>query len=188
MDFTLTEEQRALRDAARRFARGELDRAGARPREERTRPCRSQWRKRYAEMGFLGINLPEPTAAWASATSTRCWCWRSSRRCRRRSRSRSSRARPGRCATIVHFALRRAASERIIPRVVRGEIVVAVVDVGARRRHRADRPRRTRGRIDGDAIVVNGQKRWCSGGGHADGYVVYCRLSDAPGAAGIGAV
>jgi acyl-CoA dehydrogenase len=36
--------------------------------------------------------------------------------------------------------------------------------------------------------VLNGSKRWCSGGGHADGYVVYCRLSDEPGAKGIGAV
>ena len=31
-------------------------------------------------------------------------------------------------------------------------------------------------------------KRWCSGGGHSDAYLVYTRLSDAPGAKGIGAV
>ena len=36
--------------------------------------------------------------------------------------------------------------------------------------------------------MLNGTKRWCSGGGHADAYVVYCRLSDDPGAKGIGAV
>jgi butyryl-CoA dehydrogenase len=35
---------------------------------------------------------------------------------------------------------------------------------------------------------LNGTKRWCSGGGHADAYVVYCRMSDEPGAKGIGAV
>jgi len=40
----------------------------------------------------------------------------------------------------------------------------------------------------GEAVVINGTKRWCSGGGHADGYVVYCRMSEAPGAKGIGAV
>jgi butyryl-CoA dehydrogenase len=43
-------------------------------------------------------------------------------------------------------------------------------------------------RIEGDRVQVNGSKRWCSGGGHADGYVVYCRMSDDPGARGIGAV
>jgi butyryl-CoA dehydrogenase len=47
---------------------------------------------------------------------------------------------------------------------------------------------RTRGVSDGDKIVLNGTKRWCSGGGHSDGYVVYCRLSNDPGAKGIGAV
>jgi len=36
--------------------------------------------------------------------------------------------------------------------------------------------------------VLNGTKRWCSGAGHAQGYLVYCRMSEAPGAAGIGAV
>ena len=37
-------------------------------------------------------------------------------------------------------------------------------------------------------LVLNGMKRWCSGAGHAQGYVVYCRMSDEPGAKGIGAV
>ena len=41
---------------------------------------------------------------------------------------------------------------------------------------------------EGDDFVLNGTKRWCSGAGHADAYVVYCRMSDAPGANGIGAV
>src|SRR5208282_1562466 len=37
-------------------------------------------------------------------------------------------------------------------------------------------------------LVINGSKRWISNGGHAGHYLVYCRLSDAPGAKGIGAV
>ncbi len=47
---------------------------------------------------------------------------------------------------------------------------------------------KTNGVIKGDKVIINGTKRWCSGAGHADAYVVYCRLSDAPGAKGIGAV
>ena len=46
----------------------------------------------------------------------------------------------------------------------------------------------TTARIGGDSVIVNGQKRWCSGAGHAAAYVVYCRISDEPGARGIGAV
>jgi butyryl-CoA dehydrogenase len=40
----------------------------------------------------------------------------------------------------------------------------------------------------GDDLVINGSKRWISGGGHADHYLVYCRFGDIPGASGIGAV
>ena len=47
---------------------------------------------------------------------------------------------------------------------------------------------KTRARIVGDTVVINGQKRWCSGAGHSDAYVVYCKMSDDPGAKGIGAV
>lgn len=42
--------------------------------------------------------------------------------------------------------------------------------------------------IDGDHVTINGTKRWCSGGGHSDAYLVYTRLSDAPGAKGVGAI
>ena len=41
--------------------------------------------------------------------------------------------------------------------------------------------------VDGGDIVINGAKRWCSGGGHAGGYLVYCRMSESAGAKGIGA-
>ena len=58
MDFTLSEEQRALQDTARRFAREELSDV-AREIEERDEPLSLEWRRRYAEMGFLGINMAE---------------------------------------------------------------------------------------------------------------------------------
>ena len=46
----------------------------------------------------------------------------------------------------------------------------------------------TAGQIKDKKIILNGSKRWCSGGGHSDAYLVYCRLSEQPGAKGIGAV
>ena len=87
---------------------------------------------------------------------------------------------------IEHFAgpeLKR----RVIPRVCAGEIVVAVA-MSEPEAGTALTDLVTQGVIEGQHIVLNGTKRWCSGGGHADGYVVYCRLSEAPGAKGIGAV
>src|SRR3546814_11614216 len=66
-----------------------------------------------------------------------------------------------------------------LPPVIRGEMVVAV-SMSEPHAGTALTDLTTRARIDGDAIVLDGQKRWSSGGGHADAYVVYCRLSEAP--------
>ena len=56
MDFTLTEEQQALQAAARAFARGEMT-AVAEETEREAAPLSRTWVKRYAEMGFLGVNI-----------------------------------------------------------------------------------------------------------------------------------
>lgn len=58
MNFDLTEDQRELQAAARRFARGELLEL-ARELERNNEPVSHQWRRRYAKLGYLGINLPE---------------------------------------------------------------------------------------------------------------------------------
>jgi butyryl-CoA dehydrogenase len=87
---------------------------------------------------------------------------------------------------IEHFASE-TLKQRVIPPVCAGESVVAVAmsepDAGS-----ALTDLKTRAEVKGDKVVLNGMKRWCSGGGHANGYVVYCRMSDDPGAKGIGAV
>jgi len=43
-------------------------------------------------------------------------------------------------------------------------------------------------RVDGDHLVLNGEKTWISNGGIADFYVVFARSGEAPGARGISAV
>ena len=58
MDFKLEEGQRALQEAARKFAQAELP-ALARELEEAEVPLPHSWVRRYADMGFLGINLPQ---------------------------------------------------------------------------------------------------------------------------------
>lgn len=185
MDFRLTEEQEQLRDAARKFAQAELP-ALARELEEKNEPVPEDMLKRYATLGYLGINLPEhygghglshldavivleefakvsPAVAFPVFES----CF-------------------GPILAIAHFApeeLRR----RLVPQVVAGERVIAVSmsepDAGS-----ALTDLRTRAAVEGDSVRLSGQKRWCSGAGHANGYLVYCRMSDEPGAKGIGAV
>jgi alkylation response protein AidB-like acyl-CoA dehydrogenase len=75
----------------------------------------------------------------------------------------------------------------LLPSVIRGEKTIAVAisepDAGS-----AATDMKTSGRMHSDKIVVNGVKRWCSGAGHAEQYLVYLRLSETHGSAGIGAV
>ena len=87
---------------------------------------------------------------------------------------------------IEHFA-NEELRQRVLPPVCRGEVMVAV-SMSEPHAGSALTDLTTRAEVRNDKIVVNGQKRWCSGGGHSDGYVVYCRMSDDPGAKGVGAV
>jgi alkylation response protein AidB-like acyl-CoA dehydrogenase len=185
VDFRLTYEQQALRDAARRFARGELSEL-ARELEAKNEPVPLAMRQRYAEMGFLGVNVPEQYGGLGLGHLEALLVLEEFAQVSPAVAFPVFESATGPMRTVLHFAsepLRR----RIVPDVVRGEIVVAVSmsEPGA---GTALTDLTTRARSEAEEIVITGQKRWCSGGGHADAYVVYCRLSDAPGAAGIGAV
>jgi len=185
LDFALSEEQQQLRESVRKFARAELP-AVAKALEEANEPASAALRRRFAELGYLGINLPaqygghgldhfdavlvlEEIAKISPAVAFPVFesCF-------------------GPILAIAHFAPERL-KRRLIARVVSGEIVVAVSmsepDAGS-----ALTDLTTRAVTEGDSVRLNGQKRWCSGAGHADGYLVYCRMSDAPGARGLGAV
>ncbi|MDH3414260.1 MAG: acyl-CoA dehydrogenase family protein, partial [Gammaproteobacteria bacterium] len=58
MNFSLTEEQRALKETARRFAQDELKPIAAEI-EESGEPVSLELRGRLASLGFLGINVSE---------------------------------------------------------------------------------------------------------------------------------
>jgi butyryl-CoA dehydrogenase len=185
MNFQLTVEQRQLQEAARRFAQAELPELADRL-EETSEPAPRDLLRRYAELGYLGLNLPREygghgmshldavlvleelakvSPACAFPVFESCF---------------------GPILAIAHFApelLRR----RLVGEVVAGRTMVAVSmsepDAGS-----ALTELRTRAVTEGENVRLTGMKRWCSGAGHAEGYLVYCRMSDAPGAKGIGAV
>ena len=58
MDFSLSEEQLALQDSARQFAKKELPDI-AKQIEKTDEPPNIELRKQFASLGYLGINLPE---------------------------------------------------------------------------------------------------------------------------------
>ena len=185
MDFTLTDEQAALQSAARDYAQERLP-ALAQEIEESGEPPSHELVAEYASHGFLGINIPESLGGLGLGNLEALIVLEEF----------------GKISSAVAFpvfescvgpvrAIERFASadlkERIVPRVCRGEIVVAI-SMSEPAAGSALTDLTTQARPGGDALILNGTKRWCSGGGHADGYVVYCRMSDAPGAKGIGAV
>ncbi|OGA60584.1 MAG: butyryl-CoA dehydrogenase [Betaproteobacteria bacterium RIFCSPLOWO2_12_FULL_65_14] len=185
MNFTLSEEQKLLQETARRFARQELPEL-ARELDAKDHPVDERWMARYAEMGFFGINVPEQYGGQGMGHLEAVLVLEEL------AKISSAVAMPvfegnfGPMAVLVHFAPE-ALKRRLLPQVCAGKLLIAVSmsepDAGT-----ALTDLKTRARLNDNKVVINGTKRWCSGAGHAQGYLVYCRLSDAPGAAGIGAV
>ena len=185
MDFTISDEQRDLKETARRFARQEMA-AVAKRIEAEDEPLSRDWLGRYAEMGFLGINVSATYGGLGLGNLDALLVLEEF------AKVSSAVAFPifescvGPVRAIEHLA-GEDLKARVIPRVCTGEITVAVA-MSEPEAGTALTDLKTKGEVRDGAVVLNGTKRWCSGGGHADGYVVYCRLSDAPGAKGIGAV
>ena len=185
MNFQLTDEQRELQDTARKFARAELP-ALARDMEEKDYPVPHDMLRAYGEMGFLGINLPTEYGGLGLGHLEALIVLEEFAKISNAVAFPVFEALAGPVRTIERFGSAEMKA-RILPEVIRGEKVVAVSmsepDAGT-----ALTDLKTRAALDGNHYVVNGYKRWTSGGGHSDYYVTYCRFSDEPGAKGIGAI
>lgn len=185
MDFTLSQQQQDLQQSVRKFAQQELP-AIARQVEESDEPPGIELRQRYAELGYLGVNLDEKyggagmshldavivleeiakvSIAVAFPIFESCF---------------------GPTLAIAHFGSE-ALKQKFLPRVCSGEIVVAV-SMSEPNAGSALTDLSTQAVLDSESVTLNGSKRWCSGAGHSEAYVVYCRMGKDPGAKGIAAV
>lgn len=185
MDFRLSDDQIALRETARRFAREELGDLAIEV-EETAHPVPDKWLKRYAEMGFLGVNTPTEFGGLGLGLLDALLVMEE-----------FAKVSVGvafpvfECSTgpirIVERLGQPELRDRIVPRSVAGEMLVAI-SMSEPNAGTALTDLKTRARFDGDTIVLDGTKRWCSGAGHSGGYVVFCRFDGIEGAKGIGAV
>ena len=185
MDFKLSAEQEQLRDAAREFAARELP-AIAVELEEHNRPPSHDLIRRYAEMGFLGINVPTELGGLGLGNIEALLVLEEFAKISSAVAFPVFESSVGPVRAVERFAAPKL-RDRIVPAVCRGEMMVAVA-MSEPNAGSALTDLTTRGVVSRDSVILNGTKRWCSGGGHADAYVVYCRLSDEPGAKGIGSV
>ncbi len=185
MEFSLNDEQRRLQEAARRFATEQMAPV-AREIEQSDVPLGRDWMRRYAEMGFLGINVAPEHGGLGLGNVEALLVLEEFARVSPAVAFPVFESSVGPARAIEHFATDEL-KQKVLPQVCAGEIVIAV-SMSEPEAGSALTDLTTRARIEGDEIVIDGAKRWCSGAGHADGYVVYCRLADEPGAKGIGAV
>ena len=185
MDFSLTEEQLVLKNLAKKFAENELPDIAKKIEKESESP-KPELIRRYAELGFLGVNLPKKfggggmshfeavlileeiakiSIAVAFPIFESCF---------------------GPSLAISNFATEKL-KKLILPKVCDGTKIIAVA-MSEPNAGSALTDLTTSAKIKNNKIIVNGQKRLCSGAGHADAYVVYVRMSEKIGAKGIGAV
>jgi len=185
MDFQLSEEQKELKESVRRYARERLLPI-AEEIEQSGEPPTTELVQEFAQMGYLGINIPEDLGGQGLSNLDALIV------VEELGRASSAVAFPvfescvGPVRAIEKFASRELAEE-VVPAVCAGEKVVAIA-MSEPAAGSALTDLTTRAEVQGDSVVLNGTKRWCSGGGHAEGYLVYCRLSEEPGAKAIGAV
>jgi len=185
MNFQLSEEQQLLQENARKYAQSELPEIALELEQENKPPSKALI-KEYAKLGYLGINVPSELGGLGLGNLEALIVLEEF------AKVSSAIAFPvfescvGPVRAIEHFG-KPELVQKVVPAVCAGEKVVAVA-MSEPQAGSALTDLTTTAKVDGDSVVLNGTKRWCSGGGHADGYVVYCRLSEDKGARGIGAV
>jgi butyryl-CoA dehydrogenase len=185
MDFKLTTEQLELQKVARDFAQKELT-SLADEMEESANPVPEDVLKKIGDLGFLGINTPTEFGGLGLSNLDAIIVLEEFGKISSAVGWPVFEANAGPVKVIEHFGSD-ALKKRVIPKVCKGEMVVAV-SMSEPNAGTGLTDLITKAEIKGDRIVINGTKRWCSGAGHSDGYVVYARMSDAPAAKGIGAV
>ena len=185
MDFKLTSEQLELQKVAREFAQNELTDL-ADEMEESSNPVPKDVLKKIGKLGFLGVNTPTEYGGQGLSNLDAIIILEEFGKISSAVGWPVFEANAGPVKVIEHFGSD-ALKRRVIPKVCQGEMVVAV-SMSEPNAGTGLTDLTTKAEIKEDKIVINGNKRWCSGAGHSDGYVVYARMSDAPAAKGIGAV
>jgi alkylation response protein AidB-like acyl-CoA dehydrogenase len=176
MDFALTDDQRAIQDAARQFAEAELAPHSAEWDETKHFPVDVM--RHAAEMGFCGIYTGEEHGGMALGRVEAAVIFEELSR--------------GDVSTAAFISIHNMATwmidkfgsddlrARYVPRLVSMELIASycLTEPGSGSDAAA---LRTTARLDGDHYVLNGSKAFISGAGTSDVYVVMARTgADGP--------
>lgn len=181
----LTDEQREIRELARKVAR-EWYAPKAREWDTNRTHFPAEERRRIAELGLLALGLPEEYGGGGRPLIDALIVQEEFARANPLSAWPIFEASAGPARVIDLFGTEEQ-KQRFLPPVASGDSVIAITisepDAGS-----AATDVSTKAVIDGDQVVINGTKRWCSGAGHAEQYLVYVRFGATPGGKGMGAI
>ena len=183
--FQLTPEQMQLRELAAQVAR-EVYAPRAADWDLHRTPLPPEEVQRLADLGFLGIVFREEYGGQGGDLFDALIVIEELAKECRPAAFQVFEANVGPIRVIEFFGTEEQRKE-FIPRVASGDVTMGI-GISEPEAGSAATDMRTRAVRDGDDYVITGSKRWISNGGHADHYLVYCRLNDEPGAKGIGAV
>lgn len=182
---TMIDEETEIRALAATVAR-ERYAAIAEEMDLERRPVSREQRKELGELGFLGIAHSEEYGGSGAPLSHALAAIEEFAKVSRPAAFQIFESNTGPAQVIARLGSDEQ-KQRWLPGIVSGEKTLAVgisePDAGS-----AATDMTTTGRIDGDRVIIDGSKRWISNGSEADQYLVYCRLSEAPGSKAIGAV
>jgi len=185
MEFNLNEQQRALQETARKFAEKELI-GVAKEIEKNDIPPSRKILKRFAELGLLGVNIPKKYGGAGLSHFEAVLVLEEIAKISIAVAFPIFESSFGPALAISCFASKELKKE-VLPKVCNGDMVIAV-SMSEPNAGSALTDLTTTANTVENKVILNGQKRWCSGAGHADAYVVYSRMSKEKGAKGIGAV
>jgi alkylation response protein AidB-like acyl-CoA dehydrogenase len=185
VDFQLNEEQRIFKKMVHDFA------------DLRIAPLVPTWEKSgefldrkiitlYAERGLLGVCLPERFGGGEQTAFEAILAIEELARVSPIAAFPVFETSVGPIRVVEQFGTEEQ-KERFIPLACTGEklMSVAMTEPGA---GSALTDLSTKAVLKGDHYVLNGQKRFISGGGHSDLYLVYVRFNEIKGAKGIGGI
>ncbi|MBL7209973.1 MAG: acyl-CoA dehydrogenase family protein [Dehalococcoidia bacterium] len=183
MDFELSEEQKMLKKMVHDLAEKEF-----RPKvaewEASGEPMPRDYFKKLADLGLIGLPMPVKYGGQGRNAFEAILAIEELARVSHLCAGPVFESSVGPVRVIDQFGTEEQ-KQKYIPPVCRGESWMAVAmtepEAGS-----ALTDLTTRAVVDGDHYVVNGMKRFVSGGGEADVYVTYVRLSEQKGAKGIG--
>jgi 3-sulfinopropanoyl-CoA desulfinase len=183
MRFPLTAGQEAIRTRARALADNEFRERAARWDEREEYPWDNV--KQLVEAGLMGMTIPPAYGGQGKTLLDLVLAIEQvARVCGVTGRILVD-SNLGAVGAIAEYGSE-AQKRKYLPRVVQGDKpAIAITEPAA---GSAASDLETRAEASGDAWVLTGTKRWITGAGVSQTYVVFCRFDGIPGAEGIGAL